>query len=292
MHTPLAVAARPSFGAEIRGVSAEVLTTLAGIAAAVGVVAFNVGIERALDLDVLGLTFAFVIPAGAFFGGLGAASGYYVAARTTQTLPNRRILFEMLAIAFSTWVLMHWVEYATLRLSSGKFIRDLVPFWEFLQIRTEHLQLTAENPGGRAIGAPSELGMLGYAHELLQIAGFLLGALVMWLGLTSLEACAPCSRYAPATRLLQRAPSAVFDEILTRAGIVLPSLAQHVTNAVGKHRLVGLNLHIATCPSCRRSWIRPAAVVMQGSHPVVKRVPRYDVDANQAAELSRLVPAQ
>ena len=93
MHTPLAVAARPSFGAEIRGVSAEVLTTLAGIAAAVGVVAFNVGIERALDLDLLGLTFAFVIPAGAFFGGLGAASGYYVAARTTQTLPNRRILF-------------------------------------------------------------------------------------------------------------------------------------------------------------------------------------------------------
>src|SRR5207249_10248638 len=145
-----------------------------------GVVAFDVGIERALDLDLLGLTFAFVIPAGAFFGGLGAASGYYVAARTTQTLPNRRILFEMLAIAFSTWVLMHWVEYATLRLSSGKLVRDVVPFWEFLQIRTEHLQLTVENAGGRAIGSPTELGLLGYAHELLQIAAFRRGGFVVF----------------------------------------------------------------------------------------------------------------
>src|SRR5256885_15600298 len=100
----------------------------------------------------------------------------------------------MLAIAFSTWVLMHWVEYATLRLSSGKFIRDLVPFWEFLQIRTQHLQLTAENPGGRAIGAPAELGLLGYAPELLPIAGFLLGGLVVWLGPLSVEALGPGGR--------------------------------------------------------------------------------------------------
>lgn len=272
----------------MRGMSAEILTTLAGIATAVGMVALNVAIDRGIDLDLLGFTFAFVIPAGAFFGGLGAASGYYVAARATQTLPNRRILFEMLAIAFSTWMLMHWVEYATLQLSSGKLVRDVVPFWEFLQIRTEHLQLTIENAGGRAVGSPTELGLLGYAHELLQIAGFLLGGFVMFAALSSIEACAPCSRYAPSTQLLQRAPSTAFDDILARAGIALPSLAQHVTKAVGKHRLVGLNLHIATCPSCRRSWIMPAAVVMQGSHPVVKRVPRYDIDATQAAELSRL----
>ena len=133
--------------------------------------------------------------------------------------------------------------------------------------------------------------MLGYAHELLQVAGFLLGGFVMWAVLSSLEACKPCSRYAAATQLLQRAPSAVFDDIMTRAGIALPSLSQHVAAAVGKHRLVGMSLHIATCPSCRRSWIRPSAVVMQGSHPVVKRVASYDVDAAQAAELSRLTAA-
>lgn len=268
--------------------SAEVFTTFAGLLAAITVVAINLGLQRWLDFDFLGLTFWFVLPAGALFGGLGAASGYYAAARATQTLPSRRMLFEMLAIGFSTWLLMHWVEYATISLSDGSMVRDQVPFWYYVQIRTEHMRLMIQNQGGRTIDTTSELGMLGYAHELLQIGGFLVGGFIMWLALKSREACTACSRYARTTRLLQRAPSAVFDDLVGRAGIMIPNFGERVAAALGKRRLVGLNLNIATCPSCARSWIRPGAVGMDGSHPIAKPIEAYDLTSAQATELYRI----
>ena len=284
MNTPLAIPAHAP-ASELRRLWAEILTTIAGVGAAIGVVAINVSLQRALDFDFLGLTFAFVIPAGALFGGMGAAPGYYIAARATNTLPSRRMLFEMLAIAFSTWMLMHWVEYASIRFADGSLVRDAISFWEYLCLRAEHLRLTLNATSGPRGETTSELGVLGYGHELLQIFGFLAGGLVIWLALKSREACERCSRYAQTKRLLQRAPSAVFDSVLARAGVALPSFADRVVHAVGKRRLVGLNLHIATCPACRRSWLRPAAVAMEGSHPIVRRIDAYDVNPGQASAL-------
>lgn len=291
MNTPLAFPAQSGFRADVRGLSKEFVTTLAGIAAAVGMVAINIVSQRALDLDLLGLTYAFILPVGAILGGLGAAAGYYVVARITSTLPSRRMLFEMLAIGVSTWLLMHWVDYATMRFANGTLVRDAVGFTDYLQLRTEHLQLTIENTGGTNPTTTPELGLLGYAHELVQIAGFLAGGLMMWTFLKRLEACTACSRYAHTLPLLQRAPSAIFDEVLRRANVQLDGLAARVARVAGAKRLVGLNLSIATCPSCRRSWVRPGAVVMQGSHPVALRIDAYPLTAAQSAALRLAAPA-
>src|SRR5207248_1096147 len=152
-----------------------------------------------------------------------------------------------------------------------------------------HMQLVIQNQGGRTTDTTPELGLLGYAHELLQVTGFLLGGFVMWLALRAHEACAACSRYARTTRLLQRATSAVFDDVIARAGITLPAFADRVAEALGKRRLVGLNLTVATCPSCQRSWIRPAAVGMDGAHAVAKTMAPYDLSPAQAGELLRTV---
>jgi hypothetical protein len=275
----------------MRGLTKELVTTLAGIAAAIGMVAINVVAQRGVDLDLLGLTYVFILPVGAMLGGLGASGGYYVAARITNTLPSRRMLFEMLAIGFSTWLLMHWVDYATMRFSNGTLVRDALPFADYLRLSTEHLQLTIENAGGTNPTTTPELGLLGYAHELIQIAGFLAGGLMMWTILKRQEACTSCSRYAHTQALLQRVASATFDEVLQRAGVQLHGLAARVARVAGKRRLVGLNLSIATCPSCRRSWLRPAAVVLEGSHPVAKRMDAYPLTAAQSAALRLASPA-
>jgi len=290
MHTPLVLPAQRGIGADVRGLSTEIITTIAGMAAAVAMVAINVVLQRTLDLDFLGLTYAFVLPVGALFGGLGAAAGYYVAARITSTLPSRRMLFEMLAIGFSTWLLMHWVEYATLRFSNGTLARDSVQFWDYLRLRTEHLQLMVENTGGTNRTTTPELGLLGYAHELLQIVGFLAGGFVMWAALQSQEACQSCSRYAHTLKLLQRTTTAVFDEVLRRADVRLSGFPERVTAVAGKRRLIGLNLSVATCPSCRRSWLRPGVVLIEGNHPVAKRLDAYDVTAAQAAAVRLAAP--
>lgn len=289
MNTPLALPVQHSVRADLRGLSKEVVTTLAGIAAAVGVVAINIVSERVLDLDYLGLTYAFILPVGAILGGLGAAAGYYVAARITSTLPSRRMLFEMLAIGVSTWLLMHWVDYATMRFANGALVRDAVPFTEYLRLSTEHLQLTMSS--GSNPTTTRELGVLGYAHELVQIAGFLAGGFIMWTALKRREACTPCSRYAHTLPLLQRVPSATFDDVLRRAGVQLDGLAHRIAHVAGAKRLVGLNLKIATCPSCHRSWVRPGAVVMQGNQAVALQIDSYPLTAAQSAALRLAAPA-
>lgn len=290
MNTPLALPAQSSVRGDLRGLSMELVTTLAGIVAAIGMVAVNIVAQRALDLDLLGLTYAFILPAGAILGGLGAAGGYYVAARITSTLPSRRMLFEMMAIGLSTWLLMHWVAYATMHFTDGALVRDAVSFTDYLQLRAEHLQLTIENAGGTNGTTTPELGLLGYAHELVQIAGFLAGGLMMWTFLKRLEACTRCSRYAHTLPLLQRAPSAIFDKVLDRANVQLDGLAERIRGVSGAKRLVGLNLSIATCPSCHRSWVRPAAVVMQENRAVALRIDAYPLTAAQSAALRLAAP--
>lgn len=289
MNTPLAVRATQPLGNDLKGLSAEALTTAAGILAASLVIAVNLGLQRALDLDLLGLTYGFVFPVGAICGGFGSAFGYYAAARATHTLPNRRMLFEMLAIAVSTWLTMHWIEYARLQFDDGRMARDVVPFWDYLRIRTEHLQLVMQN-GGSTRDTTPELGLLGYVHEVLQIAGFLIGGFVVWLVLKGREACVSCSRYARTRRLLQRAPTRVFDEVLQRCGVTLNGFGEHIARVAGNRRLVGLNLTMSTCPSCQRNWLRPAAVVFDRGNAIVKSLDRHDVTSAQATALQALAP--
>lgn len=290
MNTPLAVPVTQPLGKELKALSSEALTTVAGMVAASLVIAINVGLERSLDLDLLGLTYAFILPVGAIIGGFGSALGYYVAARTTQTLPSRRMLFEMLAIAVSTWLMMHWVEYVTLQFSDGRMARDVVPFWEYLRIRTEHLQLVLQTAGSAARDATPQLGMLGYVHELIQVTGFLIGGLVVWLVLRGQEACISCSRYARQQPVLRRASTPVFDDVLQRCGVTLSGFGEQVAHVVANRPLVGLNLSMVTCPSCHRSWIRPGAVVFDRNNAVVRPLDRHELTSGQAAALQALVP--
>jgi hypothetical protein len=264
--------------------------TGAGILASLATVALNLSLKRWLDFDLLSLTLVVIIPAGALYGGLASASGYYLAARATHTLPNRRTLFEMVAIALSTWFLAHWATYALLRFPNGALVRDVVSFWDYFRVRTEHLQLSFERAGGSRTDDGTPLGMLGYAAELLQVAGFVCGGLLLWLGLKQAEACAPCGRFAKSKQLLKRATSQLFDDALRRASIALPALADQVRTAVGARRLIGMNLRLVECPACHRHWIRPAVVVMSGNQPFESKLASHDIEARQAALLHQVAP--
>jgi hypothetical protein len=280
------------FTADLRGLSAELLITLAGLATSAATVALNFVLLNTVDFDVLSLTYIVVLPAGAIVGGIAAASGYYLAARATHTLPNRRMLFEMLAIALSTWFLAQWLAYALLRFPSGAAVRDVISFWEYFQLRAEHAQFAFRGSDGAEIGRTSQLGLWGYASELVQVGGFLLGGLVMWSGLKRLDACVPCARYARVRPLLTRVTSAVVDDIFRRTGIVLPELPQRVKNVIGSGKRIGFTIKLADCPSCGRHWVRPEAVIAGGATSAVSlAIPTIDLEPDQATLLQQLAAA-
>ena len=247
--------------ADLRGLSVELLISVAGVATSGATVALDLVLQRGLDLELLSLTLVALLPAGAILGGMAGASGYYVAARATDSLPSRRMLLEMLAIALSTWFLAQWLAYALLRFPNGAAVRDVLPFWDYFRLKTEHMRLAFENQNGTPIGRTRELGRWGYVQELLQVLGFLAGGLMMFLALRRIEACEPCGRYARTRPLLRRVSTIRLDDLLRRAGLVLPNLADAVRAAVGARRLIALNLRMAECPGCRRHWLRPEAIV-------------------------------
>jgi ABC-type Fe3+-siderophore transport system permease subunit len=84
------------------------------------------------DIDFLSISFWFVIPVGGLLGGMAAASGYYVAARATQTMPSRMLLLSMIAMGALTWVLSKWVPYTMLMTGDGTRAADHMPFWDYV----------------------------------------------------------------------------------------------------------------------------------------------------------------
>ena len=280
------------FTADLRGLSAELLITLAGLATSAATVALNFVLRNTVDLDLLSLTYVVMLPVGAILGGIAAASGYYLAARATHTLPNRRMLFEMLAIALSTWFLAQWLAYALLRFPNGAAVRDVVSFWDYFQVRTEHAQLTFRSSGGAGFGRTSPLGLWGYARELVQVAGFLLGGLIMWSGLKRLEACLPCGRYARVRALFTRVTSAVVDDVFRRTGIVLPELPTRAKKVIASGKPIELNVKLAECPSCGRHWVRPEAVISGGGQAAASiAIATIDLEPEQVSLLQQLAAA-
>jgi hypothetical protein len=283
--TPMA-----AVGQDIRGLSAELLITVAGIITTVAVVGLNLLASNSLGFDLLSFSFWLVIPAGAIIGGMAAASGYYAAARVTQTMPSRALLFNMVAIAVSAWFLSKWASYATLRLDDGTRVADLVSFWQYFVILTESMQLSIGTRGNVNAATTGELGMLGYAREALQVFGFMAGGFVTYLHLSEVEACESCRRYAKTKAVLNGVAPEEFDRALAEAAIFLPNVAFQARIALGRKALAGLSLYLSRCPSCEREWLRPAIVTRSGDSLDVTRLGRYSVDGD-GEEVARAIEA-
>jgi hypothetical protein len=256
---------------------AEILITAGGIVTSIMVVAANLVLARLLSFDLLSLSFWFVVPAGALIGGFAAAGGYFFVAKWTQTLPNRRILFNMVAVGLSTWLLYNWLDYYTLVLDDGTRVRDVASFSQYFTVTAEHMQLTIRtraNPSGVTTG---ELGSLGYAREALQALGFMAGGFATYAYLASSEVCDTCRRYTKVDLVLNAGAPESFDAILQGAGMTLPSVADDAVLALGKRRFAGLDLALLECPLCHSKWLRPAVVFQTGDSVDRERLGRYSV---------------
>lgn len=265
--------------------AAELLITAGGIVTSIMVVATNLLVARLLDFDFLSLSFWFVVPAGALVGGFAAAAGYYLVAKWTQTMPNRRLLFNMVAVGLSTWLLYNWLDYYTLVLEDGTRVRDIASFWQYFTVAAEHMQLTIGTRTNPSAVTTGELGNLGYAREALQVLGFMLGGFATYAYLASSEVCEICRRYTKVQLLLNAGTAESFDAVLQGAGLSLPGVVDDAVATLGKRRFAGLDLALLECPLCHSKWLRPAVVIQSGNSVDRDRLARYSVTDDSAERL-------
>ena len=156
----------------------EIVLMIGGIATsgATALIVFLLQVYAEFDLSSLMLWF--VIPAGSGICGFAAASGYYLASRLTQRPPSLQLLVNMVLIGLSTYALIQYLNYHTLKLQEGTYVSDIVPFWSYYQIKIESTSLQFRYRGVKTGGPTGELGSWGYVYELGRIIGFLVGGLV------------------------------------------------------------------------------------------------------------------
>lgn len=267
---------------DVLGVSRELLIMIGGVVTSIATAGLNAVIVRYSDFNFLSLSFWLIVPVGALIGGVAAASGYYVTALWTHTMPSRRFLLEMVGIGISTWILGQWLAYATLRFEDGTPVSRYASFWEYFRFHAEHMKLRLGFRGNMNLATTGELGVLGYVREALQLAGFIVGGLAVWAFLSGKEVCDGCRKYAKVRMLLTAESPQRFQEVTAAAGLDCADARYQLAG----YSLLGLDLALLECPSCRRQWSRPAAVVSRGQEPAVRLPLRaYSLSMEQSAAL-------
>jgi hypothetical protein len=277
-----------SVGSDLRELSAELITTLGGIVTSLLTVGLNLLSIHFMDRDVLSTSAWFVIPIGAMGGGMAAASGYYIAARITQTQPTRKVYWNMLLVGASTWALAKWLPYVTLRFEDGRAVSELVSFWEFINHSATSTKLTIGGSPTRALGS------MGYVREVVQLLGFALGGRLMFGNLREVETCRHCRRYARAETLLKAVSAERFEAVLRGAGIDAPSYSEALQAAARPGAEVRITLVALRCPQCSRQWVRPAMTVITGpqQEPRTRKLGAHFVDADAMTALERQAAAK
>jgi hypothetical protein len=188
------------------------------------------------------------------------------------------MLFNMVAVSLSTWLLYRWIGYATLTFDDGRRVADLVPFWEYYKISTEAMQLSIGTRGDFDAGTTGELGRLGYAREALQVVGFMAGGLVSYQSLSEVDACGSCKRYAKEQRHLENVSAEVYDGVLASSAVTLPGLVEQLQAVVSRKGFVGLGLNEYSCTKCGIHWLRPTVIVGAGDSSHTVKLGRYNAD--------------
>jgi len=247
-----------NFGVAVCGLITSALTAL-------GIVV----VEKLTGLDVFTFNIWVVVPVGALLTGFAAASGYLLGSKYFDVRPSAILLFQMVAIAGATQLLIYYLEYYTLVLDDGRRVSDFIGFTKYLDIAltTAHYRI------GRGAGTDTgEVGNLGYWIAALQFLGFLCGGVCVFGWLIVAPFCKTCNRYYRIIAKRAYRFSTQEDFNAHYEGVF-----QHPFDSVEFRELVGpkmagkepqgrisLQTNLLRCPECRSQLLHDTVKVFNG----------------------------
>jgi hypothetical protein len=131
-----------------------------------------------------------IIPAGALLVGIASGLGYAIGSRVLNVKISRGFLYGMITTALLDYVAAHWVTWSNLlekhhatsaQYSFVQYIRDICEGMSF------------RSSSSKEAGAP--LGIFGYLFKLLEMLGYVGGALLPSALLRGMPYCHSCQYY-------------------------------------------------------------------------------------------------
>lgn len=229
----------------------------------------NVILAKLTGFDFFGLTFWFIIPAGAILAGMAAAGGGILAARLLNHGLTKIDAFMMVGVSAATMVLYYYLDYYTLVLDDGRRARDLIGFWDYvdLVLTSSHMRI---GRGARDIG---QVGAMGYWLAGLEFIGFMAGGFSAFALAARMPRCTDCGAYLRKLKsrkteeLTREEAEAMIDQFnngdVAEVAEVLRwkpperTFAKQDKRAVITHELQG-------CPKCMREQLKSSINVFNG----------------------------
>ena len=296
----------------------SLLAPFLGLGFAVLVACVVAWIEVKTGFSLYGLTLLFVIPAGAFVVGLLAGVGYYIAARATGAAPGIVVLVSMICAAVLCYFLINRIPYEYLfkpqveafvnelrmQAEAGELIGEdgqpvdagdldieVPSFWTYLNDGIRKKEMTI----GRGAKNPVKLSpFFAYAHELVVIGGFVVGALAIFGMLKAIPYCEDCRRYLKKRETLARhaedpaAVDALMPTLAEQSAASDPAgLVEAIREADGlaakatKTTKLTVNAVRYECPNCQNELATFSLSVPSNNGP-------QEVPGSQAAVWKRL----
>lgn len=150
---------------------------------------------NAEDFHIMGWYANYVLPVGAIIVGLAAASGYGVASWFSGVKITRRLLWTIVTLQFLAYFAAQYIEFYSLHLihhANGQ----PVGFFEYYNFEARSF---AWKQSDGSAGKP--LGAWGYFFRVLEVAGFVLGGLIVPLILRKAPYCPVCQLYMKSKQL-------------------------------------------------------------------------------------------
>jgi len=152
------------------------------------VMAILVGLfQKYSHISVVGFTFFFVFPVGAFLCGLIGGIGYRFGARILPYRPSSILLVFSLLISLLSYLCVFFVSYK-LTLFRGEPLSTVVSFPDYVLLSLRNTRTYIQTfEIGRA-------GSAGYLFGLIDLAGYLLGGIAACAAAFPSEYCKKCHR--------------------------------------------------------------------------------------------------
>ena len=263
---------------------------IGGIATTVLTLGLTYWLSARFGFNAMGFYAWYVLPIGALVVGLLAGSGYGIVSRITGFRIQNRTLWVILGLQVLAYVAAQYAEYLAIRSGAGAFPSFLPYFDETTRL------INFEDDRG-VVG--QSLGALGYGVRLLEVLGFVGGAMMIPAGMRSAAYCDACGRYM-ASRALGTLPASVkarrtwgkgAEEKAVYEAEQATALAQgqavhdhlftlaesgDASAFAGSTRLMAegtkdasklptrLQVHLASCPTCRRGVLSSQVLSGQG----------------------------
>ncbi len=263
---------------------------LGGLATTALTLMLSYWLSDRFGFNAMGFYGWYIVPFGPIVVGMLAGSGYGLASKLTGFRVKNRTLVILAGLQMVAYFAAQYVEYLALR-SAGGALPDFVPYFDMM---TRAISFTTDT--GRS-GQP--LGTLGYGVRLLDIIGFVGGALMIPAGMRSSAYCDDCGRYM-SSRGLGTLPASVKARRTWGKGAedkaayeAEQATAQSQGRAVHDHLFAlaeannatdvaeavhlmkagtsdagtlptRLDVHLASCPTCRKGVLSSQTLTGQG----------------------------